>query len=192
MSSWKVLWKVEIIDIFFSFLKTDRLRRRDTVVWSLLMSSYLFFHQTTKPLALASATIADSFICVHNTSACEQQQAFHNNRLWLEGAVGLGKAVWGMATCQMCALLSRCDCSIAFSPLGAPGQNWNVTPRTGILLSNSYGSCLCSSIARFFDVPWRWSQENISILPFVFFSTCFQKTNRQAFKEQTLRLADSM
>jgi hypothetical protein len=54
------------------------------------MFTNLFFHQPTKPLALASSTVSGSLS--RRLLPMRNDQAFQSNRTWLQGAVRYGKS----------------------------------------------------------------------------------------------------
>lgn len=79
------------------------------------MSKSLFFHETTKPLALASSAVSDSFICGQKTSAYEQQPGPPKQQNLAVESSGVGESsvrlgcLHSYTTSQTRALLSTCD-----------------------------------------------------------------------------------
>lgn len=92
----RCLWKVEVVGIFSTFSTWPFNRsgeRKDKAIWTyvFLMSRNPFFHQTTKPLALASSAVSGGSICGQGTPACEKWPGPPEQRGLASGSSG----VWG-------------------------------------------------------------------------------------------------
>jgi hypothetical protein len=85
-------------------------------------------------------------------------------------------------TLQHCLLSTWCS----WAKLEFQVQQWHCLPKQS-------NSCLSSSLAWFFHVPWRLSHENINIPWFILFHFEVFKTEGQIsyFKWQTLRLTST-
>lgn len=67
----RCFWKMEAVGIFSTFENTSDERKDKAIrTFDFLVCRNLFFHQTTKPLALASSAVSQGFICGQETSAC--------------------------------------------------------------------------------------------------------------------------
>lgn len=183
------LWEVEVVGLFSTFENSSG-ERKDKAIWTYISLVYrnLFFHQTTKPLALVSSAASHGLICGQETSAClvEMARPSKATRSGFRERWGLGKAVFILAACiftppaKDSSRLSTCNVATLPSLLSVLLGKTGIRNRTGTVFLE-YSSCLSSGLVWFSHMPWRISQESVNILPFVLL-------HFKVFKKQTDKL----